>query len=94
MRLLRTQGRQNYLLGKLAPGESIESFVEFLLDKGFGNHFVAFDDEGQVASLRYTPDFKHQYHVRIFKDGEVRGHQASGRREWRIGAAAVLPSGP
>ncbi len=74
MRLLRNQGRQNYLLGKLAPGESIESFIEFLLDKGFGNHFVAFDDEGQVASLRYAPDFKHQYHVRVFEDGEVRGH--------------------
>lgn len=74
IRVLRTEGRQNFLLGRLAPHQSIETFVEYLLEKGFGNHFIAFNDDGQVVSLRYTPDFKYQYHVRIFHDGEVRGH--------------------
>jgi len=73
-KILRTQGRQNYLLGRLAPGETVESFVEFLLERGFGNHFIALTDEGQLVSLRYTPNFQYQYHVRIFEDGEVRGH--------------------
>ena len=74
MRILRNQGRQNYLLGKLAPGETVEGFVEYLLKKGFGNHFLAFKDDGQLVSLRYAPNFKYQYHVRVFNDGEVRGH--------------------
>lgn len=74
MRILRNHGRQNYLLGKLAPGETIEGFVEYLLKKGFGNHFLAFKDDGQLVSLRYAPNFKYQYHVRVFEDGEVRGH--------------------
>ena len=74
MRVLRHEGRQNYLLGKLAPGETLEGFVEYLLEKGFANHFIALSDEGQVVSLRYAPDFKYQYHLRIFEDGEVRGH--------------------
>ena len=74
MRVLRTEGRQNYLLGRLAPHQTLETFVAYLLEKGFGNHFVAFVDEGQLVSLRYTPDFKYQYHIRVFHDGEVRGH--------------------
>ncbi len=74
MQLLRHEGRQNYLLGRLAPGESVEGFIEYLLEKGYGNHFIAWQDDDQLASLRYTPDFKYQYHIRIFKDGEVRGH--------------------
>lgn len=74
MRLLRHEGRQNYLLGRLAPNQNIENFIEFLLEKGYGNHFIAWTDDGQVASLRYAPDFKYQYHIRIFNDGEVRGH--------------------
>lgn len=74
MRVLRHQGRQNYLLGRLAPGETMEGFVEFLLQKGYGNHFVAWTDEDQMLSLRYVEDFKYQYHIRIFNDGEVRGH--------------------
>jgi hypothetical protein len=73
-KVLRHEGRQNYLLGKLAPNQSIEDFVQYLLDKGFGNHFVAFTDEGQLVSLRYSPSFEHQYHIRVFHDGEVRGH--------------------
>ncbi|MBC7836976.1 hypothetical protein H7X87_04370 [Acetobacteraceae bacterium] len=70
----RWGARQQYLLGTIAPGESIESVVEHLVQKGFYNHFVAWEDEGEVASLRYLPDFKYQYHIRIFKDGEIRAH--------------------
>lgn len=74
IRLLRHQGRQNYLLGRLAPGETIESIVGYLLQKGYGNHFIAWEDDGQVVSLRYVENFERQYHIRIFDDGEIRGH--------------------
>lgn len=41
---------------------------------GFGNHFVAWVDEGQVLSWRKLVDFNNQYHLRVFNDGELRGH--------------------
>ncbi len=67
-------GRQDFLLGVLNPDYSIQEFVSFLISRGFGNHFVAWKDADEVVSLRRTIDFKHQYHLRIFKDGEVRCH--------------------
>jgi hypothetical protein len=68
------KGRQDYLLGSLAPGRKMEDFLRYLEGREFGNHFIAWDDEGQVASLRRLEDFRWQYHLRIFEDGEVRGH--------------------
>ena len=74
MGIIKHSGRQKFLLGKIAPGETIESVSMRLVEHGYGNHFVAWDDDGQVVSLRNTPSFTHQYHVRIFHDGEVRAH--------------------
>ena len=68
------QGRQPYVLGTLAPGVTIQEFISYMLTKGFGNHFIAWKDRGQVVSLRYVDSFKYQYHLRVFSDGEVRGH--------------------
>jgi len=45
-----------------------------LLNKVLGNHFIAWKDTDEVVSLRRTVGFHYQYHVRIFKDGEVRCH--------------------
>lgn len=66
--------RQPYLLGHIAPGHSPKTLTEHLVNRGWGNHFIAWEDTGQVVSLRYTEDFHYQYHLRIFQDGEVRGH--------------------
>lgn len=41
---------------------------------GFGNHFIAWSDDSQVLSWRKINDFNHQYHLRVFSDGEIRGH--------------------
>lgn len=70
----RPNGRQEFLLGHLAPGESVESVVHFLVERGYGNHFVALRDRGEIVGLRYVSEFKYQYHLRIFEDGEIRGH--------------------
>lgn len=67
-------GRQRYLLGHLAPHATLESLVEHLLAHGWGNHFIAWEDDGQVISLRKTDGFRRQYHLRVFADGEIRGH--------------------
>jgi hypothetical protein len=71
---IKHAGRQDFLFGTLNPERSVQEFVSFLISKGFGNHFIAWRDTDELVSLRRTVDFKHQYHVRIFKDGEVRGH--------------------
>jgi hypothetical protein len=72
--ILHHEGRQHYLLGRLAPGRSMAKFVKYLAAKNYLNHFVALKDDNEVVSVRRVVDFEHQYHLRVFKDGEVRGH--------------------
>lgn len=71
---IKRGGRQDFLLGTLNPSRSMREFVSFLISQGFGNHFIAWKDADELVSLRKTVDFKYQYHVRIFCDGEVRCH--------------------
>jgi len=71
---MRHEGRQDFLVGTLDPKHSLQDFVSFLISQGFGNHFIAWKDADEVVSLRRTVSFKHQYHIRVFKDGEVRCH--------------------
>ena len=69
------KGRQPYHIGWLAPGRTLQELKEHLHEEwGFGNHFVAWIDEGQVLSWRKLLDFNDQYHLRVFEDGELRGH--------------------
>ena len=67
-------GRQNFLIGKIAPSLALTDVVHFLVSCGYGNHFIAWKDDGEVVSLRRLDGFMYQYHIRIFADGEVRGH--------------------
>ncbi|MEK9182763.1 MAG: hypothetical protein AAB809_01650 [Patescibacteria group bacterium] len=68
-------GRQRYHIGWLSPGKTLEELKKHLHDKwGFGNHFVAWTDKDQVLSWRKFADFEDQYHLRVFSDGEIRGH--------------------
>ena len=69
------KGRQRYHIGWLAKGKTLAELKRHLHSKwGFGNHFIAWGDEGQVLSWRKLADFKDQYHLRVFSDGEIRGH--------------------
>jgi hypothetical protein len=72
--IVSNPGRQEFLIGKIATGFSAESVIGFLVANGFGNHFVAYQDEGELAGLRRVDGFAWQYHIRLFKDGEIRGH--------------------
>ena len=74
LNLIHHEGRQRYLLGKLKKEKKMDDLLAHLVKNGFGNHFIAWIDEGEIASLRLVKNFEFQYHVRIFKDGEVRGH--------------------
>ncbi|HUC31700.1 MAG TPA: hypothetical protein VMR99_03395 [Candidatus Paceibacterota bacterium] len=72
--ILHHEGRQNYLIGHIAPGRSIEDFLKHLEAHEYANHFIALKDDDEAVSVRRLVDFEYQYHLRIFKDGEVRGH--------------------
>jgi len=67
--------RQPYHIGWLAPGKTLEELKEHLHNKwGFGNHFVAWTDTDQVLSWRKLANFQDQWHLRVYKDGEICGH--------------------
>jgi len=67
--------RQRYHIGWLASGKTLKELKKHLREKwGFGNHFIAWEDESQVLSWRKLADFQDQYHLRVFSDGEIRGH--------------------
>jgi hypothetical protein len=69
------KGRQKYHIGWLARGKTLEELEKHLHEKwGFGNHFIAWVDEDQVLSWRKLTDFQDQYHLRVYKDGEICGH--------------------
>ena len=72
--LIWHEGRQDYLLGTIDPRYSLRDVAGHLAKHGFANHFVAWRDEGEVVSLRYVENFECQYHIRLYEDGEVRGH--------------------
>ena len=74
LRILRHAGRQDFVLGRLAPDRKLEYFIQHLNTQGFYNHFVAWHDDGQIVSLRKLENFEWQYHLRIFSDREIRGH--------------------
>lgn len=74
LRILHHEGRQQFLLGTLAPGRKMEDFLKYLESQGCGNHFVEWIDQDEFIALRKLNGFHYQYHLRIFKDGEVRGH--------------------
>lgn len=68
--------RQPFLQGNLKKELSVPEARELLLEAGFFMNRLAYPDPGQVLSMRRLHDTMpdHQYHVRIFSDGEIRGH--------------------
>ena len=75
LHLTKHSGRQPFLIGTLAPGRTVEGLKKYLSEKwGFGNHFIAWQDTGQILSWRKRVNFNEQYHLRVFESGELRGH--------------------
>lgn len=75
LKLIRHQsGRQKYPLGWLPKGLNPQRIEAFLAKHNFKKHAIAWVDEGEVLGLRRLESFRYQYHLRVFEDGEVRGH--------------------
>jgi hypothetical protein len=68
--------RQPYLIGVLKDPSDVKSVETQLGTHGFFPNRVAFIESGQVLSMRRLADdhADRQYHIRVFSDGEVRGH--------------------
>src|SRR3989344_6189781 len=71
---LHEKQRQPFFLGHLSTGKTLPELKSHLIRQGFGNHFVAWEDRGQILSCRKLISFSQQYHLRVFNDGEIRGH--------------------
>ncbi len=66
--------RQEYHLGWLNSQKNNDDFKKFLMSIGFTKNRLAWIDEEEILSLRLLKNFKYQYHLRLFSDGEIRGH--------------------
>jgi hypothetical protein len=72
--LIRHKSRQPFLIGHLRPDRTPEDLRRHLVKHHFEEHFPCWRDDGEVVDVRLRKNFEYQYHLRVFKDGEVRGH--------------------
>jgi hypothetical protein len=74
LRIVRHLKRDEFHIGYIHEHRTCAQFIAYLESIGFGNHFIAWKETGQLASLRILDGFEYQYHVRVFASGEVRAH--------------------
>ena len=74
IKVIKHSGRQDYKIGNLKKRYSKKDLNEYLLIQGFENDYYAWIDDNQVFSLRKLMKGGYQYHIRLFKDDDVRGH--------------------
>ncbi len=72
-RIIKHDGRQEYPIGFLKNGFDRKNVREILENHGFEPAVCAWIDDAEILSMR-KEDGKHQYHVRLFSDNELRGH--------------------
>jgi len=66
--------RQDFYWGRLNPKYTQEGFKNFLLKKSFYPAILAWKDPGEILNLRLIDNKVFQHHIRLFDDGEIRGH--------------------
>lgn len=83
LRLVKHGGRQQYRIGFLRDGVGYGDFEKFLVEIGFEPAVIAWIDDDEVFGMRKLDGKLWQYHVRLYKDGEVRGHKEYSPESWR-----------
>lgn len=73
-RILKHEFRQPFLIGKLADGQTPQGLYDYLTAQGFTKNYLAWVDKGEAVGVRRLCNIHHQYHIRLFHDGEIRGH--------------------
>lgn len=68
--------RQPFRIGVLTSLISLPEVEKHLTQQGFVKNPIAYPDPGQLLSMRRLDDASPdtQFHIRIFRDAEVRGH--------------------
>ncbi|MDO8482513.1 MAG: hypothetical protein Q7S86_01685 [bacterium] len=66
--------RQRYLLGHLQSSYNKVDLKRLLSDKGFEHAILAWQDPGEILSMRRIDNRIFQHHIRLFVDGEIRAH--------------------
>lgn len=69
---LRPRIRQPYYIGSIE--KNTDEFRKYLTAAGFEETKLAWIDDGEILSLRKIDGKFYQHHIRVFSDGEVRGH--------------------
>lgn len=65
--------RQPYLIAT-KENIDIERLRNHLEKEGYEDVILAWKDPGEVLGMRKVDEEKFQYHIRLFEDGEIRGH--------------------
>jgi hypothetical protein len=67
--------RESFPVGWLAEGKTLVELREYLhREWGFGGNFSTHTDSGEVLNWRKLLENGQQYHLRVYEDGEIRGH--------------------
>lgn len=74
LRIIRHTGRQNFPIGYLLSNKTAKDLEHHLGSLGFHKNKIAWEDDGEVLSMRKLLNFDFCYHLRLFADGEIRGH--------------------
>ncbi len=70
-----SKDRESFPVGWLAEGKTLADLKVYLhREWGFGGNFKAHVDRGEVLNWRKLLDTGEQYHLRVYEDGEIRGH--------------------
>ncbi len=72
---MRHDERQRFALGWLKPGVTHRQVRATLVAQGFSDDYLAWIDPEETLNMRKLVESIYQYHVRVFSDGEVRGHR-------------------
>ncbi len=67
-------GRQPFLLGRLHPRYTSDNLKAHLKANGFETAVLAWKDTDEVLSMRKVNEHAFQWHIRLYTDGEIRGH--------------------
>ncbi len=74
-RIFNKNKRQSYPIGWLAEGKGLEDLRIYLhREWGFGGNFDSFIEKSEVLNWRKLTEDGKQYHLRVYEDGEIRGH--------------------
>jgi len=66
--------KQPWVLGRLNKEYSSDDLRRLLDKNGFEDAILTWRDPGEVLSMRKIDKKIFQYHIRLFDDGEIRGH--------------------